>query len=63
MDFNKDLEKLFQSHLKDFALQKILDEIFIIQYDFNGKLEAWPHFQALKLVLAHTDKTGQCNKK
>ena len=40
MDFNKDLEKLFQSHLKDFALQKILDEIFIIEYDFNGKLEA-----------------------
>jgi len=51
-EFNEGLQKLCQSHPKDFAIQKTLAEIFIIQCDFTV-------FQALWLVLVHTDKTGK----
>jgi len=61
--WNEDLKKLFQSHPKDFGLRKILADIFIIQCNFTGKLEARPHFQALQLVLAHWQNRTMCQKK
>ena len=49
---------------EDFTIQGKLAEICIIERYSTGKLEAWPHFQALmRLVLAHTDKIGQCVRK
>jgi len=38
--FNEDLKKLFESHPKDFAIRKKLAEIFIVQCDCTGKMEA-----------------------
>jgi len=40
IEINEDLQKLFRSHPKDFAIQGKLAEISIIQCDFTNKIKA-----------------------
>jgi len=63
--FNEDLNKLFWSHPKDFAVRQKLAEIFIVRVISRVKLpilRAWPifeHFKTLKPTLAKHDSLSK----
>ena len=61
--FSEDLNKVFSSHQKDFAVRQKSAEIFIVQCDFTGKIihpSSVTNFRAFQGSQTHTGKTRQC---